>query len=304
MNKSTYIWFNGRLVEWEKATVHVMVHALHYGSSVFEGIRAYDTPKGTAIFRLNAHLERFSDSARIYRILLGYSNAQLASACHELLRANNLKEAYIRPIAYRGFGEISPNPKETPIEVAIAAIPFNSYVSDTVLKAGVDVCVSSWRKPSSATLPMMAKAGGHYLFSQLVVMEAEHNGYIEGITLDSLGQLSEGSGENLFVVRHGVLMVPPLSASILPGITRDTVISLAQALQIEVQEQAIPREALYVADELFFTGTAVEILPIRSVDGIIVKANGRGSVTEQIQKAFIGLFSGEMPDVHKWLEYN
>jgi len=303
MTTTKYIWFNGELVEWERATVHVMAHALHYGSSIFEGIRAYATPRGPAIFRLKPHIERLSDSARVYRMPLPYSNEQIAAACHEVVKANGLESAYLRPVAYRGFGEISPAPKATPVEVAVAAIPWGKFLGDDVMEQGVDVCVSSWNRPAPNTLPTMAKAGGNYLSSQLIVMEAQLNGYVEGIALDVNGNLSEGSGENLFVIRNGVIMTPPLTASVLPGITRDTVITLAHELGYEVREQTIPREALYVADELFFTGTAAEVSPIRSVDGIVVKAGGRGPITAAIANAFFGLFTGETEDKHGWLEY-
>ncbi|PLS78979.1 MAG: branched chain amino acid aminotransferase [Chloroflexi bacterium] len=303
MTTTKYIWFNGELVEWERATVHVMAHALHYGSSIFEGIRAYATPQGPAIFRLAPHIERMSDSARIYRMELPYTNEQIAAACHEVVRANGLDSAYIRPIAYRGFGEISPAAKQTPVEVAVAAIPWGKFLGDDVLERGVDVCVSSWTRPAPNTLPTMAKAGGNYLSSQLIVMEAQLNGYVEGIALDSSGNLSEGSGENLFLIRNGVIMTPPLTASVLPGITRDTVITIARDLGLEVREQTIPREALYVADELFFTGTAAEVSPIRSVDGIVVKSGGRGPITAQIAERFFGLFNGETPDTYGWLDH-
>jgi branched-chain amino acid aminotransferase len=303
MNTSPYIWFNGELVEWERATVHVMTHALHYGSSIFEGLRAYATPRGTAIFRLQPHLERLSDSARVYRMALPYTNEQLATACREVVRANKLDSAYLRPIAFRGFGEISPSPKQTPVEVAIAAIPWGKFLGDDSLEKGIDVCVSSWTRPAPNTLPGMAKAGGNYLSSQLIVMEAQHNGYVEGIALDVTGNLSEGSGENLFVVRNGIVMTPPLTASVLPGITRDSVMTLARELGFEVREQTIPREALYVADELFFTGTAAEVTPIRSVDGIVVKAGGCGPITAKLAQAFFGLFNGETEDRHGWLDY-
>jgi branched-chain amino acid aminotransferase len=303
MQTTKYIWFNGELVEWQRATVHVMAHALHYGSSVFEGIRAYATLRGSAIFRLQPHLERLLDSARIYRMPLAYDAKQLTKACHEVLRANELESAYLRPIAFRGFGVLGVHPKDTPVEVAIAAVPWGKYLGEDVMERGVDVCVSSWTRPAPNTLPAMAKAGGNYLSSQLVVIEAQHNGYSEGIALDNTGNLSEGSGENLFVIRNGIISTPPLSASLLPGITRDTAITLARDLGYEVREQVIPREALYVADELFFTGTAAEISPIRSVDGITVKAGGRGPITERIQSAFFGLFNGETEDRYGWLEY-
>ncbi|WP_026370665.1 branched-chain amino acid transaminase [Kallotenue papyrolyticum] len=303
MTQTPYLWFNGEIVPWERATVHVMSHALHYGSSVFEGIRCYDTPRGPAIFRLRPHIERLIDSARIYRMPLPYSAEHLAAACHAVIAANGLRSAYLRPIAFRGFGELGVHPKDTPVEVAIAAIPWGAYLGDDALERGVDVCVSSWVRPAPNTLPTLAKAGGNYLSSQLIVMEAQRHGYVEGIALDASGHLSEGSGENLFVVRNGVIMTPPLTASVLPGITRDTVITIARELGFEVREQTIPREALYVADELFFTGTAAEITPIRSVDGVVVKAGGRGPITAAIAARFFGLFTGETEDTHHWLEY-
>lgn len=302
MTTTKYIWFNGELVEWEKATVHVMAHALHYGSSIFEGIRAYETNRGAAIFRLAPHIQRMEDSARIYRMPLPYTAEQIGEACREVIRANELKSAYLRPVAYRGFGELSPAPKQTPVEVAVAAIPWGNFLGDDPTK-GIDVCVSSWSRPAPNTLPTMAKAGGNYLSSQLIVMEAQLNGYVEGIALDTSGNLSEGSGENLFVVRNGIIMTPPLTASVLPGITRDTVITLARELGYEVREQTLPREALYVADELFFTGTAAEVTAIRSVDGIVVKSGGRGPITAEIATKFFGLFSGETEDTHGWLDF-
>jgi branched-chain amino acid aminotransferase len=303
MTQTPYIWFNGEVVPWERATVHVMSHALHYGSSVFEGIRCYSTPRGPAIFRLTPHIERMIDSARIYRMELPFTAEQLAAACHEVIRANELESAYLRPIAFRGFGELGVHPKDTPVDVAIAAIPWGKYLGDDALERGVDVCVSSWTRPAPNTLPTLAKAGGNYLSSQLIVMEAQHNGYVEGIALDSTGNLSEGSGENLFVIRNGVIMTPPLTASVLPGITRDTIIAIARDLGHAVQEQTIPREALYIADELFFTGTAAEVSPIRSVDGVVVKAGGRGPITAAIAERFFGLFNGETEDQYDWLEY-
>jgi branched-chain amino acid aminotransferase len=303
MTPTKFIWFNGEMVEWQNATVHVMTHAIHYGSSIFEGIRAYSTPRGPAIFRLDPHLERFFDSARIYRMPLRYTQEQLAAACHEVMRTNDLKSSYLRPVAFRGFGEISPGPKDTPVEVAIAAIPWDRFLGNDAMEQGVDVCVSSWTRPAPNTLPTMAKAGGNYLSSQLIVTEAQRHGYVEGIALDSTGNLSEGSAENLFVIRGGTIFTPPLSASLLPGITRDTVITLARDLGYEVREHVIPREALYIADELFFTGTAAEVSPIRSVDGIPVKAGGRGPITAALQQAFFGLFDGSTEDRYGWLDY-
>lgn len=298
-----YIWMNGEMVAWENATVHVMSHALHYGSSIFEGIRAYNTPKGTAIFRLQPHLRRLYDSAKIYRMEIPYTQAQLTTACQQIVRDNELKSAYLRPLVWRGYGTIGVNPLGSPVETMISAIEWGAYLGEEAIELGVDVCVSSWTRLAPNTMPTMAKAGGNYLSSQLIVMEAVQNGYVEGIALDVNGVLSEGSGENLFVIRDGVIYTTPLTAAILPGITRDSVITLAKEHGYEVREQNMPREALYLADELFFTGTAAEVSPIRSVDGIQIGAGKRGAITTVLQKAFFGLFNGETEDQWGWLEY-
>ena len=303
MTPTKYIWFNGELVAWEKATVHVMTHALHYGSSVFEGIRCYSTPKGPAIFRLAPHTRRLIDSAKIYRMELPYSAEQINEACKAVVRENGLKSAYLRPLAWRGYGELGVFPLKNPVEVMVAAIEWGAYLGAEALENGVNVGVSSWNRVAPNTLPAMAKAGGNYLSSQQIVMEAVRHGYAEGIALDVSGNLSEGSGENLFVIRDGVIHTPPATAAILPGITRDTVITLARDLGYEVREQNLPRESLYVADELFFTGTAAEVSPIRSVDGVTIGAGRRGPITTALQKAFFGLFSGETEDKWGWLEY-
>lgn len=297
------IWFNGKIVPWEQATVHVMSHALHYGSSVFEGIRAYDTPKGTVIFRLSPHVRRLFDSARMYRMEIPYTRDDIASAVKASVRENHFKSAYVRPIVYRGFGGLAPAASaDTPIEVAVAAIDWGQMLGADAIEHGIDVCVSSWARPAPNTMPGMAKAGGNYLSSQLITMEAQRHGYVEGIGLDTSGYLSEGGGENLFLVRDNVIMTPPLSAAILAGVTRDAVIQLAKRLGYEVKEQTLPREALYVCDEAFFTGTAAEITPIRSIDQVSVGNGKRGPVTSALQKAFFGLFRGETPDDGGWLE--
>ena len=303
MNATKYIWFNGELVPWENATVHVMTHALHYGSSVFEGLRCYNTPKGPAIFRLAPHTRRLFDSSKIYRMELPYTPEQIHEACKTVVRENGLKSAYLRPLVWRGYGEVGVFPLKNPVEVMIAAVEWGAYLGAEALENGVDVQVSSWSRVAPNTLPAMAKAGGNYLSSQLIVMEAVRHGYAEGIALDTNGMLSEGSGENLFVIRDGVIFTPPTTAAILPGITRDSVMTLAKSLGYEVREQNLPREALYVADELFFTGTAAEVSPIRSVDGITIGAGRRGPITEALQKAFFGLFNGETEDRWGWLEY-
>ena len=301
IRESKYIWFNGEMVPWEKATVHVMTHALHYGSSVFEGIRAYETPQGTAIFRLREHIRRLFDSCRIYRMDPPFTPDQVFEACRAVVRENGLKNAYIRPLVWRGYGEMGLNPLRSPVEVMVAAMEWGAYLGAEGLEHGVDVHVSSWQRVAPNTLPAMAKAGGNYLSSQLIVMEAARNGYAEGIALDVHGWLSEGSGENLFLIRDGVLYTPPVTAALLPGITRDAVIILAQQLGYEVREQNLPREMLYLADELFFTGTAAEVTPIRSVDKLPVGSGKRGPITTAIQKAFFGLFSGETEDRWGWL---
>ena len=299
------IWFNGKLVPWEKATVHVLSHALHYGSSVFEGVRAYETPKGVAIFRLRDHTRRLFDSAKIYRIHLPFSVEQINEACRQVIAANNLaKGAYIRPVAFKGYGEIGVTPRhEPPTEVAIAAWEWGKYLGADAEEHGVDACISSWQRVAPNTIPALAKAGGNYLSSQLIGGEARRLGFAEGIGLSSDGTLSEGSGENLFLVKDGVLLTPGLSHSVLGGLTRDAVMRLARERGLEVREAALPRELLYIADEAFFTGTAVEITPIRSVDRLPIGNGKRGPVTETLQKAFFGLFSGHTPDKWGWLDY-
>jgi branched-chain amino acid aminotransferase len=300
-----YIWFNGKLVPWEKATVHVLAHALHYGSSVFEGIRAYATPQGVAIFRLHDHTRRLYDSAKIYRIQIPFQPEQINAACHEAIAANKLaRGAYLRPIAFRGYGEMGVVPKiDPPVDVAVAAWEWGKYLGAEGESEGVDVCVSSWQRVAPNTLPAMAKAGGNYISSQLISMEAKRLGFAEGIGLSTDGTVSEGGGENLFVVKDGVLMTPALAHSVLGGITRDTVMRLARELGLEVRECAVPRELLYLADELFFSGTAVEVTPIRSVDRISVGSGRRGPITERIQQAFFGLFDGRTADKWGWLDY-
>lgn len=300
-----FIWFNGKLVPWEKATVHVLSHALHYGSSVFEGLRAYETQRGIAVFRLRDHTRRLYDSAKVYRITIPFQPEQVNEACREVIRANGLaRGAYIRPVVFRGYGEIGVTPKiEPPTEVAIAAWEWGKYLGHESEEQGVDVCVSSWNRVAPNTLPALAKAGGNYLSSQLIGAEARRLGFAEGIGLAPDGMVSEGSGENLFLVRDGVLMTPGLAHSVLGGITRDTVMRLARERGLEVRECSIPRELLYLADEAFFTGTAVEITPIRSVDRLQVGAGRRGPVTQILQEAFFGLFSGKTPDKWDWLDH-
>jgi branched-chain amino acid aminotransferase len=300
---SKFIWFNGELVPWEQATVHVMTHAMHYGSSVFEGIRSYDTPRGPALFRIEPHIRRLFDSARIYRMELSFSHEQLTEACRTVVRENGLTNAYLRPLVWRGYGELGVFPLRAPVEVMVAAMQWGAYLGAEGLENGVDVQISSWTRVAPNTLPAMAKAGGNYLSSQLIVMEAVRHGYAEGIALDVNGQLSEGSGENLFVVRDGVIYTPPVTAALLPGITRDAVMTIARHLGYEVREQNLPREVLYLADEIFFTGTAAEVTPVRSVDRLTVGGGSRGPITTAIQNTFFGLFSGETEDRWGWLTY-
>jgi branched-chain amino acid aminotransferase len=303
INKMEYIWQNSRLVPWDAATLHVLSHVVHYGSSFFEGLRCYATPRGPAIFRLTPHMRRLIDSAKIYRTEIPYTLDELVAAVKETVRANKLQAGYIRPVVYRGYGAIGVDPRACPVEVAIATIEWGAYLGAEAMEQGVDVCVSSWNRFAPNTLPALAKAGGNYMNSQLIKLEALANGYAEGIALDSSGYISEGSGENLFVVRDGIVYTPPLSSSVLGGITRDTAITLLGELGIEVRQQVLPRELLYVADELFFTGTAAEVTPIRSVDRVAVGSGRRGPITAQVQAAFFGVVSGEREDRHGWLEY-
>lgn len=301
---SKLIWMNGRMIPWEQATVHVLSHALHYGSSVFEGIRVYKTPDGPKVFRLTDHMQRLLDSAKIYRMPIPYGLGDLTEVCKEVVLANNLMNgAYIRPLAMRGYGDVGLAPKpDHPVDVAVAAWEWGAYLGADGLEKGVDVCVSSWQRVAPNTVPALAKAGGNYLSSQLISTEARRLGFAEGIALSTDGTVSEGAGENLFLVHRGRLLTPPSTSSILTGITRDTVIQLAARLGISVVEQSIPREFLYLADELFFTGTAAEITPIRSVDAIQIGEGRRGPVTARLQSAFFGLFSGETQDTEGWLE--
>jgi len=291
------IWHNGNLIPWEKAQIHVMSHVVHYGSSVFEGIRCYAQPEGAAIFRLPEHMQRLLDSARIYRMTLPWSLDQLCSAVVELTEANNLAPCYIRPIALRGYGEIGVNPKGCPIDLYIANFPWGKYVAGDA----ADVCISSWNRLAPNTMPGLAKTGANYANSQLIRMEADVNGYAEGIALDVNGYLSEGSGENLFLVRNGVLYTAPLANSVLSGITRDSVLTLARHFGIPVVEQAMPREMIYIADEVFFSGTAAEVTPIRSVDRIQVADGNPGPITKQLRDEFFGIANGLKPDRFGWL---
>ncbi len=300
---TAYLWHNGRIKPWAEATCHVSTHALHYGSSVFEGERVYATPQGPAYFRLADHTARLFESAAVYGIEIGYSDAEINQACLELIRANAMHSAYVRPIVFRGAGGLGVLAKEgAPVEVAIMALEWGAYLGEAI-DQGADVCVSSWRRPAPNTIPSWAKAGGNYLSSQLIAAEARRDGYDEGIALGSNGLLSEGSGENLFLVKKGKLLTPPTSAGILAGITRDSVLTLAADLGLPVEERDLPREALYSADEIFMTGTAAELTPVRSVDRKPVGNGTPGAVTRALQQAFFGLFDGRTEDRWNWLEH-
>lgn len=297
------IWINGKLVDWADANIHIASHVIHYGSGVFEGARCYDTPKGSACFRLDAHLKRLYNSAKIYRMDCGLPLAGFQDAVLDTIRANEMKGCYIRPIIYRGYNSLGVNPLPCPIDAAIILWEWGTYLGAEALEKGVDVRVSSWSRSAPNTFPALAKSAANYANSGLIKMEALSEGYVEGIALDTFGYLSEGSGENLFLVRDNVVYTPPATASILPGITRDSVITIAKELGFKVREEMLPREMIYIADEAFFAGTAVEITPIRSVDKIQVGDGKRGPITETIQRTFFDIINGEVADTHGWLTY-
>lgn len=299
--KTEWIWHNGQFVKWDEANVHITAHALHYGSSVFEGMRAYETKNGPAILGLAPHVQRLFDSCRILRMDLPYSPAQMTEAILETVRRNGLKSCYIRPLVYKGSGTMALDARNAPTEAAIMAFEFGRLLGAESIENGVDVMVSSWRRMAPDTHAGMTKAGGNYVNSGFVTMEANDLGYMEGITLDMSGHVAEGSGENIFVVYRGAIYTPPVGASILLGVNRGYVIQLARELGYEVREETFPRELLYVADELFFTGTAVEVTPIRSVDRIKIGDGGCGPITKQIQDQFFGIIRGDLPDRHDWM---
>lgn len=299
--KADYIWFDGQFVPWGEAKVHVLSHVLHYGSSVFEGIRCYNTASGPAVFRLPEHLKRLYNSCKVYRMEVPFTPEQMSQAIRQTVTQNGLKACYIRPLVFRGYGQLGVEPRTCPVNVIVAAWEWGAYLGAEALEQGVDVGISSWRRMAPDTFPASVKAGGHYTNSQLIHMEATEHGYAEGLALDVYGYVCEGSGENVFIVQDGALVTPPLSGSILGGITRQCVITLARELGIEVRETPMPREQLYTADEMFFTGTAAEISPIRSVDHITVGAGRRGPITARLQEEFFGIVSGQKPDRHHWL---
>ncbi|MCD1125980.1 branched-chain amino acid transaminase [Jinshanibacter sp. LJY008] len=301
--RADYIWFNGEMTPWADAKVHVMSHALHYGTSVFEGVRCYNTHKGPAVFRHREHMQRLRDSAKIYRMPVSYSVDELMAACRETLSKNNLTSAYIRPLVFIGDVGMGVNPPPGyKTDVIIAAFPWGAYLGEEALDQGIDAMVSSWNRSAPNTIPTAAKAGGNYLSSLLVGSEARRHGYTEGIALDVHGYVSEGAGENIFIIKDGVVFTPTLTSAALPGITRDAIMKLTKDLGFEIREQVLSRESLYLADEVFMTGTAAEITPVRSVDGIEVGIGRCGPITKQIQQRFFGLFNGQTEDKYGWLD--
>jgi len=300
--KAKMIWMDGEFVDWDDAKIHVLSHVVHYGSSVFEGLRCYGTPRGPACFRLHDHLTRLTQSAKVYRMQIPFSVPELAEATKELIRRNGQKACYIRPCVFRGYGPMGVNPLDSPVKVAIATWEWGAYLGEEGVARGIDVCVSSWTRLAPNTEPSLAKAGGNYMNSQLMKMEAVVNGYDEAVGLDINGYVAECSGENIFIVKDGGIVTPPSGASILPGITRHSVIVLAKELGHEVRKQIVPREGLYIADEVFLTGSAAEITPVRSVDRIPVGTGVPGPITLAIRKAFMDIVTGSVPDRHNWLE--
>jgi branched-chain amino acid aminotransferase len=297
------IWMNGKLIPWKDATIHVMSHVIHYGTGVFEGIRCYKTPNGPSIFRYREHMKRLLDSAKIYRMEIPFSLEELMKAGKEVVKINEMESAYLRPIAFRGYNSLGVDPSKCPVEVVIAAMNWGKYLGEEAIEYGVDVSVSSWNRMAPNTMPTMAKACSNYMNSQLLKMEALVNNYAEGIGLDVFGHVSEGSGENIFVIRDGIMYTPPNDAGILPGITRHCIIQLAAEFDIPVKETHIAREILYIADEIFFTGTAAEVTPIRSIDRIKIGEGKRGPLTEKLQKRFFEYVNGDCEDIYGWHDY-
>jgi len=302
-NENGKIWKDGMIIPWKEAKIHIASHVVHYGTSCFEGLRAYENSKGTAVFRLDAHTQRLYNSCKMYRMEIPYSQDEFNQAIIDTIKANGFKSCYIRPVVYRGYGALGVDPFSCPLECAVLAWEWGSYLGEEAMESGVEVCVSTWRRMAPDTFPALAKAGGHYMNSQLIKMEANLNGYVEGIALNPRGHVSEGSGENIFLVIDKCLITPPLASSVLPGITRNCVKHLAKELNIPVEEQAIPRELLYVADEVFFTGSAAEITPIRTIDKIPIGEGKRGPVTKQLQEEFFSHIKAEKEDKFGWLTY-
>ena len=301
VQKTEKIWHDGKWIAWDDAKLHVLTHAISYGSAVFEGIRCYETPQGPALFRVREHMQRLVNSGKIYRMEFKYSVDDFCQVACELVRVNKMKACYVKPIALRGYGEVGVNPLHSPIDIYMACWFWGAYLGPEALSKGVDVCVSSWTRIAPNTLPAMSKAAANYMNSQLIHMEAELNGFAEGIALDYDGHVSEGSGMNIFMAHDGTLFTPPLAASVLPGITRDTIMKLAGDLNIPVKEVVIPREMLYLADEVFFVGTAAEVTPIRSIDKITIGKGVAGPLTRRLQEEFFAVTSGHKPDRHNWL---
>jgi len=299
--KTEKIWCNGKFLAWDEAKIHVLSHVVSYGSAVFEGVRCYETQRGPAIFRLREHMQRLVNSAHIYRMDISFTLDALCQAALDLVRENNIGACYIRPIVLRGYGDAGVDPQNCPVDVYLACWEWGKYLGEEALRSGVDVCVSSWNRPAPNTLPQMAKAAANYMNSQLIRMEAKANGYSEGIALDVNGYVSEGSGENIFVVMNGTIYTPPFANSALPGITRDSIMTLCRELGFPVVEQMIPREMLYIAEEVFLCGTAAEITPIRSIDRVKIGTGSRGTVAKSIQEEFFAITSGTVSDRHGWL---
>ena len=301
--KNGMVWINGKLVPWKDANIHIASHVIHYGSSIFEGFRAYNTPKGTAIFRNNAHIKRLYNSCKMYRMEIPFTQEEFEQAVIQTIKANKLKACYIRPVVYRGYGTLGVDPFPNPIDCAILVWEWGQYLGEKALENGVDVKISTWQRMAPNTFPALAKSGANYMNSQLIKMEALLEGYVEGIALNVRGHISEGSGENIFIVINGEIHTPPLSSSILPGITRDAVICIAKDLGITLVEETLPREILYIAEEVFFTGSAAEITPIRSVDKITIGNGRRGPVVKRLQDEFFAYINGEKKDKYRWLTY-
>lgn len=302
-DKETKVWMDGEFVEWKDANISVLSHVVHYGTSVFEGIRAYENENGVAVFRLKEHVQRLFDSAKIYKIDIPYTQEEVEEAILETLRVNDLGACYIRPIVFRGYGELGVNPLGCPVNVVIAAWEWGSYLGEEGMANGVDIGVSSWRKPAPDTFPALAKCGANYMNSQLAKLEAIDNGFDEAIMLDYEGHVSEGSGENIFIVENGKLFTPAMSSSNLKGITRDSIMTVARDLGYEVVEEVISRERLYAADEVFFTGTAAEVTPIRSIDHRTIGIGRRGPISEELQSAFFDIVEAKVEDKYGWLSY-
>ncbi|MGZ5423076.1 MAG: branched-chain amino acid transaminase [Candidatus Aminicenantales bacterium] len=302
-SESSLVWKNGQLIPWKDATIHLASHVVHYGSCLFEGLRAYETPKGTAIFRLKEHTRRLYNSCKIYRMEVPYTQDEFNKAVVDCVRANKLPACYIRPIIYRGYSMLGVNPSPNPVDCAVMVWEWGKYLGPEALESGIDACVSSWSRMAPNTFPALAKAGANYMNSQLIKMEALLDGYEEGIALNIRGHVSEGSGENIFLVIDGTVLTPPLSSSVLPGITRDSVMTLFRDMGVRVVEETIPREMLYVADEVFFTGSAAEVTPIRSIDKITIGSGKRGPLTEKVQKAFFEVIDGKRADTRGWLTF-